>query len=407
VNITGDNADAVKASSVRFWLLTSAASVSNLGNTFLNLAIPSVILAGTGSQLLAALSLGADYLPYIFAPALGTLVDRYDRRRVYMLSELAQGALVAFIPLLLSAGQVALTLAVLLGVGCGGVVSGLTSDFSLLPMLAPPDRVRQAYSWYGAATQTAQCLGPAVGGVMLAAFGGHWALWIDGVTFLGTALVALVLPRRQEPPAVGQGFLRMQSEGFRSFRRIPAIHRLTLALSLQNLGAAATPTIMVVLAEGTWHWSPFRAGLIAAAGAAGSALGSWLAGHVLADAPPKWRIGLWFTVCAGSCALLLAAWPAAVIAGACLLSAGAGGMNVTTNAYRFSVIPQDVAGRVNAVMRAFILGAASLSAVILGWSVSLPDQALRFTPALLGAAVAATLWLSSPDISQECRQRHE
>jgi MFS family permease len=398
MSVKSDSRDAAKPSLAGFWLLTSAASFSDLGNAFLNLALPTVILARTGSPLLAALSLAADCSPYVFAPALGTLIDRYDRRRVFLVSELAQAVLVALLPSLLSAGQIAPTLVLLLFVGCGGVISGLTSDFSLLPMLVPPDRVSRAYSRYGTATATARCIGPAAAGVMMVAFGWDWALWIDAVTFLGSALVALVLPRRERPPAAGRGFLRMQVEGFQSFRRIPAIRRLTLALSLLNLGAAATPTIMVVLAEGSWHWSAGRAGLIVAAGAAGSALGSWLAGHVFATAPVRWRIGLWFAVSAGGCALLLAAWPMVVITGACVLSAGTGGMNVTTNEYRFSVIPPEVAGRVNAVMRASILGAASLSSLILGWSLSMPDQALRFAPALLGSAMAAILWLRSPDL---------
>lgn len=376
----------------KFWLLTSAASVSLLGDTFLYLAMPWTILASTGSPVLAALSLGVQYLPFVASPLLGTLIDGYERRLVFMVTELLQGVLIALTPLLLMAHQVGLVLVVLLVAGCATVASNLTSDFGLLPMLAPADRVTEAYSRYGATTQLAGCAGPAIAGGVLAAVDGYWALWIDAATFLLTTLVAVVLPRG-EKPAVERGFLRMQVEGFRSFRRIRGIPRLTVVLSVYNLGAGAVPVVMLVLASRTWGWSSGWAGMVLAAGAGGSALGAWLGGRVWIDAPAERRIGLWFTICAVACTALLTPWPGLVVLGFCTLMAGEGGMNVTTNEYRFRAIPEDVSGRVNAVMRGFILGGAALSSLLLGWSVSLPNHVLRFAPAMLTSALAVLLWL--------------
>ncbi|MEU4796551.1 MFS transporter [Streptomyces sp. NPDC023327] len=378
----------------KFWLLTSAASISELGNTFLHLAMPWTILASTGSPLMAALSLGVQYLPFVASPLLGTLIDGYERRAVFMVSELVQGLLVALTPFLLMVDQVELVLVVLLVAGCGTVTSNLTSDFSLLPMLAPQDRLTEAYSRFGAATELARCAGPAVAGVILAGVGGYWALWIDAATFLVTAAVAAVLPRG-EKPVVERGFLRMQKEGFRSFRKIPGVPRLTLVLAVYNLGAGAVPTVLLVLAADTWGWSSGWAGAVLAVGAAGSALGSWLGGRLWRGAPAERRVRLWFLVCAAASAALLVPWEGVVVLGFCALMAGEGGMNVTTNEYRFRAIPEEVSGRVNAVMRAFILGGAALSSVLLGWSVTLSEHVLRFAPALITSLLAVLLWRAS------------
>ncbi|OLR91879.1 MFS transporter [Actinokineospora bangkokensis] len=375
----------------RFWLLTGSSAASELGTTFLHLAMPVTILAGTGSSVLAALSLGVQYLPFVLSPALGSLIDGFERRRVFLVSELAQGVLVALIPLLLMAERVELVFAMLLLTSCANVVSNLTSDFGLLPTLVPPDRVTWAYSKFAATTEAARCLGPALAGLVLATLGTNWALWIDAATFLLTALVALALPKRPQPP-VERGFLRMQVEGFRSFRRLPGIPRLTLSLSMHNLGAGAVPIVMVLLVQGTWGWSSKWTGLVIAAGAAGSAAGAWVADRVWVDRTPEQRIGRWFVLCAASCALLLLPWQPVVIAAFICLMAAEGGMNVTTNEFRFRAIPDEVAGRTNAVMRAFILGALALSSFLLGWSVALPEQVYRFAPALLASALAAVLW---------------
>lgn len=378
----------------RFWLLTSAASISELGNTFLRLAMPWTILGSTGSPLLASLSLGVQYLPFVASPLVGTLIDRYERRRVFMVAELMQGCLVALTPLLLMVDQIGLVLLVLLVAGFGTVASNLTSDFSLLPKLAPGDRVAEAYSRYSACTQLALTAGPAVAGVVLAAVGDYWALWMDAATFLLTALVAIALPQG-EKPAVERGFLRMQIEGFRIFRTIRGIPRLTAVLALYNLGAGAVPTVLLVLVGTTWHWSVSLGGLVLASGSAATALGAWLGSRVWTKARAERRIGLWLTLSAVSCAGLLTPWYALVILGFCGLMAGEGALNVTTNEYRFRAIPEAMTGRVNAVMRGTILSSAGLSALLLGWSVALPQHVLRFTPAALTSALAVLVWLGA------------
>ncbi|MEU6232362.1 MFS transporter [Kitasatospora sp. NPDC047058] len=375
----------------RFWLLTLAAAVSKLGNTFLNLAMPWTLLADTGSPLLAALSLGVQNLPYVASPLLGGLIDRYERRRVFLVSELVQGVAVALIPLLLASRQIAGILVLLLVVGCASVVSNLTSDFSLVPALSPPARLAEAYSAYASTVSVARCVGPAVAGAVLATTGPAWALWIDAATFLVTAAVAVTLPKQPPAPAAA-GFLTMLSEGFRSFRRLPGVVRLTVVLALYNLGAGSMPAIVVVLAKDAWHWSSGQAGLVLAAGAAGSALGAWLGPRVLAGASTARRVGCWFGVCTVACALLVPPWPALTVLGFFALMAGEGGMNVTTNEYRFRAIPDALTGRVNSIMRAFIVGATVLSSVLLGWSVDLSDQLLRLAPALIGAAAACAAW---------------
>jgi MFS family permease len=378
----------------QFWFLTSAASVSKLGNAFLNLALPWAVLQSTSSPELTALSVGVQNVPYLFSPVLGGLMDRYDRRRVFLVSELVQGFAVAVLPLLLAAGRAALAMVLLLVAGTGAAVSNLTSDFSLVPALSPPHRVSEAYGKYAAATSTARCVGPAVAGLVLASAGTSTALWIDAATFLVTAAVAVTLPGRRTAP-VRTSFPRMLSEGFRGFRRLRGIPRLTLVIALHNLGAGAIAPIVVVVARSGWDWSSRAAGLALAAGAAGSAVGGRLGARVLSGATLERRIQAWFVVCVLASAVLLVPRPATVVCGFFLLMVGEGAMNVTTNEYRFRAIPDALVGRVNSLMRAFIVGATVVSSPLLGWSSSLPYPALRLAPVFLASLPACGIWFLS------------
>lgn len=372
-------------------MLIGAAAVSKLGNTFLTLATLWTMLATTGSPLLAALGFGVQNVPYFFSPVLGGLVDRYDRRQVFLVSEVTQAVGVASLPLLLMAHQVVLSLLLLTALGCGGVVSNLTSDFYLVPALSSPDRLSEAYSKYSAVTSLAYCIGPAVAGGVVAGCGPYVALWIDAATFLTTALAAVRLPVRSES-AREQNFFRMLSAGFLGFRRAPGIPRLTIALTLYNFGAGSVPALIVVMARRAWGWSPGVAGLALAAGVAGGVFGSWLGPRLLAHSSIERRISRWLQLCLGACALLLLPWPPSVIAGLFLLMGAEGGINVTTNEYRIRVIPSELAGRTNSIVRAPVLGAVALSSVVLGWSVTLPVSELWFVPAVLGTAAASAVW---------------
>lgn len=379
----------------RFWALTAAAAVSKLGNTFLNLAAPWAVLEHTHSAVLAALSLGVQYLPYIFSIPVGALIDRFDRRLVYSGSEILQGLAVAACPPLLASGHILLVLPLLLLVGCGSVVSSITSDFSLVPSVSPPDRLAQAYSHYTIALSLGRCLGPALAGTVTAVVGVSGALWIDAATFLATAGVALSLPRQTGRPAT-RGFGRMLAEGFATFRRLPGVPHLTAALAFYNLGAGAIPTILVVLAKNEWHWSAYAAGLVLTAGAAGNALGAWLGPRRPAGLPLERRIGRWLTLAsvAGLVLLLPGAVPA--LAGFVFLMIAEGAINVSTNELRATLIPAELVGRVNAIMRTAIITAGALSAFVLGGTVSLNPSALHLAPIFAGAALSVAAWAARP-----------
>lgn len=377
-----------------FWFLTWAAAVSKLGNSFLSLAMPWTMLESTGSATIAALSMGVQHLPYVFSPVLGGLIDRFDRRRVFIVSEVLQGASVAVVPLLLMAHHTSLALLCLLLVGCGGVTSSLTSDYSLVPSLSPPDRLAEAYSSYGAVTSLARCIGPAVAGAVVALVGAHGALWFDAATFLATAGVAVRLPL-QRKPIPSMGFKAMLVEGARAFRKVAGIPRLTVALAVFNLGAGSLPAVVVAISSSAWKWSSQSVGLALAAVAAGSAAGAWLGARLLKHHTLQQRIALWFGICLAGALVMLVPGPVGAIAGFSLLSVGEGGMNVTTNEYRALRIPGDLVGRVNAIVRAFAVGSVPLSSLLLGWSAGLPAAWLWLAPATAGALVALAVWLPS------------
>ncbi|MFJ3909760.1 MFS transporter [Streptomyces vinaceus] len=375
-----------------FWIFTGASAVSKLGNTFLNFAMPWILLSVTGSGVIAALSFGVQLAPYALSPVLGVVVDRFNRRRLFIWCEVAQCVMVGLLPLVISDDSVLPVLALLFLIGCGGLTSELTSDFGLIPALAPADGLAKAYSRYTTTISLVRFVGPALVGVVIGSLGPSGALWIDAGTFLVTAAAAMSLPLHTAEKGETGAFRKMLTQGLSSFWHLRKVRRLTAAMAVYNLGAGAVPTVLVVIAQTRWHWSPETTGVVLGLGALGAAAGAWVAPRIARERGLQQRIGLWFGVCALGGVLLLFGHSLALVTGFILSSMGAGGMNVTTNEYRFNAIPNELLGRVNAVIRAAVISGAALSSVILGYTVSLDDPFVWMAPVAVGALIATVMW---------------
>ena len=68
--------------------------VSEVGDNFNNIAVFSLALANTGSGLVVALILIARAIPAVTAgPIAGVLLDRWDRKRIMIASDLMRAAI--------------------------------------------------------------------------------------------------------------------------------------------------------------------------------------------------------------------------------------------------------------------------------------------------------------------------
>lgn len=374
-----------------FWLLTGASAVSTAGNSFLYLAVPWALIQATNSSLLAVLSIAAQTAPYLAAPFLGAFIDRYDRRLLYAAGELIQGGSIALIPVLLAFHQIPLVFVVLVVAGLAKVVSDVAGDYGLIPTLVPRHRLDQAASWFNSAQLVAKFVGPALAGLTISTVGVTWALEIDAATFLVTSLVVVAMPKQRRAtkrtPLGG-----MVREGVSYFRSRPDLQRLTLAVALYNLGAGALEPTLLTVGVNQWHWSSAALGVAISVGAVAAAVGAWLSSRVPPGDQRRRRVGVWLGVAAVGALGLLVDTPLAVVAGFCVLCLGEGGVNAATMAYRQHAIPGELAGRVNSVIRTFIMGAIPVSALLLGLTVNLSGSTRVFVPVAVAATLAVVVW---------------
>jgi MFS family permease len=267
-----------------FRLLWTGQTVSAFGNTATFVAVPFQLYQLTGSALQVGLLSICDAVPLLlFAAIGGTIADRLDRRKVVLLTDAGLMVCSALLALNAFAGRPqvwALYVLAFVATSCWSL--GGPALRAMMPGLVPPEQLAASQALQSVYGQTAAIVGPALGGVLIAATGVGWAYAIDGATFV--ASLAAVL-RVAPAPVIGEvahQALDSLREGWRFLRNQPVILG-TFALDTNAMVFGMPQALFPAVAAHHFHSGARVVGLLYAAPSAGallSALTSGWTGHV-------------------------------------------------------------------------------------------------------------------------------
>jgi MFS family permease len=271
--------------------LLAAEAVSTTGSQMTLVALPWFVLVTTGSPARTGLVVAADLVPMVLlALPGGALAGRLGARRTMLASDLARAPLVGLVPLLHALGV--LSFPVLVGlVFCHGVFwpPYFASQGALLPELLGDDRRRltRASALFQAITRSTLLVGPALGGVLIAAVGPANVLLLDAASYLvAFLLVARCVPAGGRAPAGGGGGRGGMLAGVRVLLGDELLRAWTLAASLSQVGFQTLLLALPVLAFTRYGQDPRVAGLLVGAWGGGALAGSLVALRLPGRLPP-------------------------------------------------------------------------------------------------------------------------
>lgn len=159
---------------------------SNAGTWMHRVAQSWLVLQVTGDASMLGLVVAAQFAPMLFlAPWAGVLADRHDRRMLLMLTQVGMGLQALGLAVVTltghASGPIVLAFALLLGLFTaldGPARQSIVSD------LVPPDQVVNAVALNSANFNAARLVGPAVAGLMIAAWGPGWVFAVNALTFV-------------------------------------------------------------------------------------------------------------------------------------------------------------------------------------------------------------------------------
>jgi MFS family permease len=366
--------------------------VSYSGSWMQDTALPWLVLQLTHSPFQVGLLVFCRYGPFMVGGLYGGVIaDRFDNRRVLMCSQSLSMFVAAGLATVSFLGAGDLWLLYLLATGSGvALVFDNPSKHALIYQLVGRDDLQNAVSLNVSLQNSAKIVGPAIGGVLIAAVGAGWCFVVNAASFLAV-LAALAAMRPAELFAVTrgerQGGLRALREGVahvRASRLLQAIMGIGVVLGL--FGFSAMRTLLAVLARQTLHGGPRTFGVLFAAYGAGAVAGA-LAGAAFTRTGRRYLIGgaLLFAVPIAA----LAPVRGTVLAAALLFLAGAGWATWSGQALAQVQLaaPDRLRGRVISLYTYTILASAPLGGLLGGWLAEVGGTRLAF--AVSGSAGVA------------------
>jgi predicted MFS family arabinose efflux permease len=408
------------AASVAFWRhgvwqsadftrLWSASVISAFGSSVTRLAMPllaATTLHATPAQM--GLLVASESLPILLLGLLaGTWLDRRTKRPVMIVTDLVRGVLLLALPVAWYLGvlRIELLIAIAFLVGCLSVFFDIASQ-SLLPMILRDERLAEGNARLFTGWSIAEIAGPGVAGWLVQAITAPFAILVDAVSYLVSAVMLFGMrPREHETPhaddAVRPHFLRELLEGLHLVIRDPVLRATALATGLWNLFDGARWAVLILFMTRTLGLDPSIIGVVFMASSVGYLIGSLLPQRVAQ------RLGLGHAILLGIVLAVpselltaVAGGPplqaaAMAVAGFFLAGVAIPIYDINQFSVRQAVIPLPMQGRGNATMRTIIRGSVPLGAVVGGLLAErIGLRGVMVFAALGGVAAFLAIWFS-------------
>lgn len=336
----------------RFW---GARVLSSASFQMLAVAMGWHIYALTHSAFALGLVGLAQFLPmFLLTLVVGHVADRYDRRRIVAVCQSIECAAALTFAFGTFGGWLSAPHIYALA-ACVGAARAFESPAltSLLPGVVPRAQLPNATAWAASANQTAQIVGPALGGLLFG-LGAGVAYLTCALSFASAAALTGTIPLQTKPAARAPVTLESVFSGIAFIRSQPVIlGALSLDLFAVLFGGATA--LLPVFARDILHAGPVALGLLRSASATGALAGTiWLAHFPLRRRPGLAMFGgvIVFglaTVAFGLSHNLVVSLIALAVLGA---------SDVVSVVVRLSLVqlrtPEDMLGRVSAVNSLFI-----------------------------------------------------
>jgi MFS family permease len=271
-----------------FRRLFLASVVSLAGDWFSYVAVASLVTELTGRPGAPAFVYAATVLPvFLASPIAGALADRFDRKRILVIADVARVPIALTLCLAASWQSTPLAIGAVTALAIGASFSDPIAS-AATPNLVDPEDLAAAQSLMGAVWGSMLMVGAGIGGLVAELFGRQAAFIVDASSFLLSALLigGIRRPMQQPvPPDDGssRGSLR---DALRYLRTTPIVLRLVFA----KVGVSSANGIVGLLpafAARRFTGTSIATGLLFAARGLGAMLGPILARGVVGATPGR------------------------------------------------------------------------------------------------------------------------
>jgi MFS family permease len=345
-----------------------AGQVVSASGTFLQqTAIGWLVFKITGSASALGIVLAAGGVPsLLLGPGGGVIADRFDLRKLLIVTQVTFGVLAAVLWVVADAGSAKVFVVVTINV-VGGFVQIVDSPArqAFVGRLVRPDDLASAVSLNGVVINSARVIGPAVAGALIVTVGTTPCFAVNALSYLAVviALLAIQPLTAQGRPERLKGAVR---DGLRYARGREQLWLPLVMMGLVGLLAFNFAVILPVLAKKTFHGSGGTYGLMTTMLSVGSIAGSVGVGLIH---HPRRRFLVFAASAFGVCLAATAGAPSVLLVSIALVLTGAAAFSFVTLASTTLQLHSSAAfrGRIMALWVFVYIGTTPIGSILTGW----------------------------------------
>jgi MFS family permease len=380
-------------------LFFTGQTVSLVGTWITRVATSWLVYRLTGSVLLLGLVGFFGQIPtLILAPFAGVLVDRWNRHRILVVTQVLS-MLQSFALAGLAFADIITVRDVLLLQMAQGIINAFDTPARqsfVVQMVEDRADLPNAIALNSSMVNLSRVIGPAIGGVIIAAVGEAWCFFLDGFSYIAV-IASLVGMRVVAPPRVfpTKNVREELIDGFRYVTQFPPIRSVLLLLALVATMGMPYTVLMPAVARQVLHGDSHTLGFLMTASGMGALAGA------LYLASRRTVVGLGRVIAIAACAfgigLVAFSLSRNLVLSLILLPIAGGGMMVTmasTNTILQTIVAERLRGRVMSFYAMAFLGTAPIGSLLAG---VLADRVGPTNTILIGgiACILGGLWFAA------------
>jgi len=353
----------------RLWAI--GALVSNIGTWIQTIGQDWLVLTELTHNKASAvgIAMGLQFAPQLLLlPWTGSAADRFDQRKLMMVTQVVMGTLALLLGLLTVTGQVALWHVYVFAFlfGSAAAFDAPARQTFVADMVGHKD-LANAVALNSLTFNGARMVGPAVAGIVIASVGTGWAFLINGASF-GAVLISLMMLRRHEltPSPRARRTKNGFREGLAYVWNRPDLRALMIMLFIMGTFGMNFAIFISTMAVRVFGTGAHGFGMLSSMMAIGTICGGLLAAgrerpyfaHLLAGTA-VFGIGCTFAAVAPSFWLFGASLTMIGIASLTFLQGSSALMQLSSDPI--------MRGRVMAIRMAIAMGGTPIGAPIVGW----------------------------------------
>ncbi|MET0317350.1 MAG: MFS transporter [Rhodococcus fascians] len=378
---------ALRTRNYRLW--ASGQIVSLVGTWMQRVAQDWLVLTLSGGNgfavgIVMALQFGPTLLLSVWG---GVLADRYDKRKLLMITQVF-AAVCGLVLGLLDVGNVVElwhVYVIAFVLGCSSAIDAPVRQSFTIEMVGK-ETLSNAIALNSMTFNMARIIGPAISGVLITLVGTGWVFLINAASFAAVfgALIAMrakdLFAVERAPRAKGQ-----VRAGFSYVWGRPDLRVLLATVFVVSTFGLNFPLSLAVLARNSFGSGADAYGLLSTTLAVGTLLGATLAAR--RSTTPRLRLFLGAVIAFGVFELLVGLMPNYLLVALLLIPTGALNLTFSTSAMNIlqMSVPSDMRGRVMGIYMLCFLGGTPIGSPVLGWLADVLDPR---APLVVGGVVS-------------------